>query len=242
MGVLNELFIRAQQQAFLITHQRGGLQRWESAGARPLCVLLHVQVDTNTPKLNKLFAKFWDMPELCAAWEERLQQLSSKKMLFAQCSQQVLKVCGHWDHVSENDWVTQVIIKLDTSQICSAFYYTQWFTIYRAVNSFERSVSNPGWDALQRSGSETEAPECGSSPGVRREALQPGHGSGWCTACPAALPAWAERQIHREIWTLPCARGLFSFSCCSLIFQLSDILLTIHPPSQLPIWQCISLS
>lgn len=176
------------------------------------------------------------MPELCAAWEERLQQLSSKKMLFAQCSQQVLKVCGHWDHVSENDWVTQVIIKLDTSQICSAFYYTQWFTIYRAVNSFERSVSNPGWDALQRSGSETEAPECGSSPGVRREALQPGDGSGWCTACPAALPAWAERQIHREIWTPPCARGLFSFSCCSLIFQLSDILLTIHPPSQLPIW------
>lgn len=81
-----------------------------------------------------------------------------------ECSEQVFKVCRHWNHISENDWVTQVIIKLDTTQICSALYCTQWFTIYWAINPFERSAANPGWGRAAELWESSRSLQAGSSP------------------------------------------------------------------------------
>lgn len=174
--------------------------------------------------------KFWDVDEVCArsvkSWVGKRAVRSA--VLPVECSEQVFKVCRHWNHISENDWVTQVIIKLDTTQICSALYCTQWFTIYGAINPFERSTANLGWgraaELWERSRSSRLAPLQGAktwSPLM------------WnCSSRISALPQppWParaglkghEKHVYSERRALPlCQRSLCSFSHCSLIRSLS---------------------
>lgn len=191
----------------------------------------HPSPSPGSDKASTIFLKFWDVDEVCArsvkGWVGN--RAGKIAVLPVKCSKQVFKVCRHWNHISGNDWVTQVIIKLDTTQISSALCCTQWFTIYRAINPSERSTANPGWAPAAELWEGSWSLQAGSSPsGV--EPLQ----QDLCTS-PATLTCHSRAERARKTpvqWKNGFAPlpevSLFFFMLLSYPLSQPSFLTTLH--------------
>lgn len=200
----------------------------------------HHSPDPGSDKPSTTFLRLWDVDEVCASFMKSWVGNRAVKtaVMSVKCSKQVFKVCRHWNHISENDWVTQVIIKLDTTQTSSALCCRQWFTVYRAINPFERRAAKPGWGPATELWEQSWSLQADSSPRVTAWSPLMWNLSSRVSAPPQ--PPWParaglgghEKHVYSERKALPlCQNSLCSFSRCFCPLSQPSFLSTLHQGS-----------